>query len=95
MHNFSVLMASLLSLDLTDDKSVPFPSWVLEVSVQSQVAGPVGEALVLAFTHIHPEGSKVSQCPQKFKGAPAHLESCLSGFSRILMPRSFTGAVIR
>lgn len=46
MHNFSVLMASLLSLDFVDDESVQFPSRAFDVRV--------GEVLVLASAHARP-----------------------------------------
>lgn len=61
MHNFSVLMASLLSLDFADDERVQFPSRVFGVSVR------VGEVLVLASAHAYPKGGEVS-VPRSSKG---------------------------
>lgn len=61
MHNFRVLMASLLSLDSADDESVQFPSWVFGVSAH------VGEVLVLASAHACPKGCEVS-VPRSSKG---------------------------
>lgn len=61
MHNFSMLMASLLNLDFADDESVQFPSRVFGVSVR------VGEILVLASMHAHPKGGEVS-VPRSSKG---------------------------
>lgn len=76
MHNFSVLMASLLSLDFADDESVQFPSRVFGVSVR------VGEVLVLASAHAHPKGSKVSVA-RSSKGHSCFRALCFWGIPRL------------
>lgn len=73
MHNFSVLMASLLSLDFVDDESVQFPSRAFDVRV--------GEVLVLAFAHARPKDGKVS-VPGSSKG-----HSCFRALSFRGIPR--------
>ena len=73
MHNFSVLMASLLSLDFADDESVQFSSRVFDVRV--------GEVLVLASAHARPKGGEVS-VPRSSKG-----HSCFRTLSFRGIPR--------
>lgn len=76
MHNFSVLMASLLSLDFVDDESVQFPSRVFGVSVH------VGEVLVLASTHVLPKGCEVS-VPRSSKGHSCFRALSFQAISRL------------